>query len=88
VSNIQLQGMKMSHSFRARQKTGRHKHCGSGDLPLLSLPRFGGFFSLPCHSATFENSLATSSGEDGEDIWSSLLCSPNNRDLIHHFKKK
>lgn len=87
MSNIQLQGMKMSHSFRAKQKTVRHKHCGTEDLPLLFLPTFGGVFALPCHSATFGNSSATSSGEDGEDVWSSFLCSPSRRDLIHHFKK-
>lgn len=61
MSNIQLQGMKMSHSFTGKQKTVKHKHCGSGDILLLSLPRFGGVFCLPGHSATFGSTSATSS---------------------------
>lgn len=62
VSNIQSQGMKMSRSFTGKQKTVKHKYCGSGDILLLSLPRFGGVFCLP---ETLQQHLL---GENGNDI--------------------
>lgn len=61
MSNIQLQGMKMSHSFTGKQKTVKHKYFGSGDILLLSLPRFGGGCCLP---ETLQQHLLRENGDD------------------------